>query len=216
MNKNEKFVISINRELGSGGRTVGEKLAAQLGVSFYDKAVVKGLCEKYHLTVEEVERLKGEKTNWWSDFKRVVSIGEAFNNERYYKVEVGSGLELITTDALFREEKSILEGIAEQESCVLAGRCAFFIFRNHPNHLSILIQAPKEQRIQRVMRKQGITHEKAEKIITTVDKMRENYVSKYAATSRYDTRNYDLTISMEGMTEDDAVAVIMEYINRQG
>ena len=216
MNKNEKFVISINRELGSGGRTVGEKLAAQLGVSFYDKAVVKGLCEKYHLTVEEVERLKGEKTNWWSDFKRVGSIGEAFNNERYYKVEVGSGLELITTDALFREEKSILEGIAEQESCVLAGRCAFFIFRNHPNHLSILIQAPKEQRIQRVMRKQGITHEKAEKIITTVDKMRENYVSKYAATSRYDTRNYDLTISMDGMTEDDAVAVIMEYINRQG
>lgn len=216
MNKNEKFVISINRELGSGGRTVGEKLAAQLGVSFYDKAVVKGLCEKYHLTVEEVERLKGEKTNWWSDFKRVVSIGEAFNNERYYKVEVGSGLELITTDALFREEKSILEGIAEQESCVLAGRCAFFIFRNHPNHLSILIQARKEQRIQRVMRKQGITHEKAEKIITTVDKMRENYVSKYAATSRYDTRNYDLTISMDGMTEDDAVAVIMEYINRQG
>ena len=216
MNKNEKFVITINRELGSGGRTVGEKLAAQLGVSFYDKALIKGLCEKYHLTVEEIERLKGQKTNWWSDFKRVVSIGEAFNRERYYKVEVGSEPELITTDELFREEKNILEGIAEQESCVLAGRCAFFIFRKHPNHLSILIQAPKEQRIQRVMRKQGITHEKAEKIIDTVYKMRENYVNKYTGTSRHDTRNYDLTISMDGMTEDDAVAVIMEYINRQG
>lgn len=50
-------------------------------------------------------------------------------------------LKLITTDELFREEKNILEGIAEQESCVLAGRCGFFIFRKHPNHLSILIQA---------------------------------------------------------------------------
>lgn len=92
---------------------------------------------------------------------------------------------------MFREEKNILEGIAEQESCVLAGRCGFFIFRKHPNHLSILIQAPKEQRIQRVMRKQGMTREEAEKTITAVDKMRENYVNKYTGTSRHDTRNYE-------------------------
>ena len=50
MNTKEKFVITINRELGSGGRTVGEKLAAKLGVDFYDKALVKALTEKYHLT----------------------------------------------------------------------------------------------------------------------------------------------------------------------
>ena len=61
MNKNEKFIITINRELGSGGRTVGEKLAAKLGVPFYDKALIKALTEKYHLTVEEIEKLKGRK-----------------------------------------------------------------------------------------------------------------------------------------------------------
>ena len=70
MNKNEKFVITINRELGSGGRTVGRKLAEKLGVDFYDKAVIKGLEEKYHLTVEEIEKLKGRKHGWWADFKR--------------------------------------------------------------------------------------------------------------------------------------------------
>ena len=58
MNKNEKFVISINRELGSGGRTLGRKLSEKLGVEFYDKAVIKGLQEKYHLTIEEIEKLK--------------------------------------------------------------------------------------------------------------------------------------------------------------
>lgn len=77
MNLKEKFVIAINRELGSGGRTVGEKLAAKLGVDFYDKALVKALEEKYHLTVEEIENLKGRKNNWWSDFSRVLSVGES-------------------------------------------------------------------------------------------------------------------------------------------
>ena len=76
MNKNEKFVITINRELGSGGRTVGEKVAAKLGVAFYDKALIKALEEKYHLTVEEIERLKGKKHKWRADFKRAMGIGE--------------------------------------------------------------------------------------------------------------------------------------------
>ena len=61
MNKNEKFVITINRELGSGGRTVGRKLAEKLGVEFYDKALIKALQEKYRLSVDEIEKLKGQQ-----------------------------------------------------------------------------------------------------------------------------------------------------------
>ena len=70
MKKNEKFVITINRELGSGGRTVGRKLAEKLGVEYYDKAVIKGLQEKLNLTVEEIEKQKGRKQGWWADLKR--------------------------------------------------------------------------------------------------------------------------------------------------
>ena len=70
MNKNNKFVITINRELGSGGRTVGRKLAELLGVKYYDKAIVQGLTEKYGLTAEEIERLKAqEKPSWWSELQ---------------------------------------------------------------------------------------------------------------------------------------------------
>ena len=64
MNKNEKFVITINRELGSGGRTVGRKLAEKLGVEFCDKLVVKGLQKEYNLSFEEIERQKGESSSW--------------------------------------------------------------------------------------------------------------------------------------------------------
>ena len=66
MNKNEKFVVTINREVGSGGRTVGRKLAEKLGVAFYDKAVIKALEEKFNLSVEEIEKRKGGDQGWWS------------------------------------------------------------------------------------------------------------------------------------------------------
>lgn len=212
MNKNEQFVITINRELGSGGRTVGEKLAAKLGVAFYDKALVKALQEKYHLTVEEIETLKGRKHNWWSDFSRVVSLGETVRAS-YYKVEMGKEPKLVTTESIFKVEQEILKGIADSGSCVITGRSGFFVLRNYPNHLRIYIHASKETRIQRVMKKQNVSHEEAEKIISKIDKMRDNYVIRYTGQSRYNARNYDLTINMDHMTEDDAVKVIMGYMD---
>ena len=79
MNRNEKFVITINRELGSGGRTVGRMLAEKLDVPFYDKALIKALQERYNLSVNEIERLKGQSNSWWANFKRVVGLGQGVN-----------------------------------------------------------------------------------------------------------------------------------------
>ena len=211
MNKNEKFVITINRELGSGGRTVGRKLAEKLGVEFYDKAVIKGLQQEFHLTVEEIEKLKGRKHGWWADFKRVMSVGPGITSN-YYMPKKGDEPEILDTDIVFKTETEILKGIAEDESCVIAGRSGFYVFRNHPNHLSILIQASMPFRLERVMRKQNLTEEAARKTIEKVDKMRENYVKEYAKTSRYDTRNYDLVISADGKTEDQIVEQILMFI----
>ena len=210
MKKNEKFVITINRELGSGGRTVGQKLAERLNVAFYDKAVIKGLEEKYRLSVEEIEKLKGRKQGWWADFKLQMSSGASMAN--YYIPKSGAEPELLDTDEVFKAETEILDAIAANESCVVAGRSGFFVFRKHPNHLSILIQASMPFRLERVMRKQNLSEEEARKTIEKVDKMRENYVKKYAKTSRYDTRNYDLIISADGKTEDQIVDLIMKYI----
>ena len=211
MNKNEKFVITINRELGSGGRTVGRKLAEKLGVKFYDKALIKALEEKYHLTVEEIEKLKGQKHNWWADFERVVGIGPGMT-ANYYMPQKGDASGLLTTKEMFKVETEILKGIAEEESCVVAGRSGFHVFREHPNHLSILIQASMDYRVERVMRKQNMTEDEARKTIERVDKMRENYVKKYTGTSRYDTRNYQLVIDADGKTEEEIASIIMQYI----
>ena len=212
MNKNEKFVIAINRELGSGGRTVGRKLAEKLGVEFYDKAVIKGLQEKFHLTVEEIEKLKGRQQGWWADFKRhMAGIGPSPN---FYIPMKNFEPDMLDTDVVFEIETEILKGIAETESCVVAGRSGFFIFRDHPNHVSILIQASMPFRVERVSRKQNMTEEEARKTIEKIDKMRENYVKQYTMTSRYDTRNYDLVVRADGKTEDDLVDIIMQFISK--
>ena len=67
MNKREKFVITINREVGSGGRTVGRKLAERLGVKYCDKAIVEGLTKKFGLSIERIEEIKAQKKSWWND-----------------------------------------------------------------------------------------------------------------------------------------------------
>ena len=95
---------------------------------------------------------------------------------------------------------------------MIAGRTGFYIFREHPNHLSIFIQASMPTRVSRVAREQQMTREQARLTIDKVDQMRENYVKQYANASRYDARNYQLVLSMDEITEDDAVELILTMI----
>lgn len=211
MNTNEKFVIAINRELGSGGRTVGRILSGKLGVPFYDKALIQALQKEYNLSVAEIEKLKGRKHGWWADVMRILNIGLDMRSY-YYMPKMSNEPDLITTDEMFETETMILENLANEGSCVVAGRSGFYVFRNHPNHISVFIQASLESRVERVMRKQHKTKEEALKVIKKVDEMRENYIKKYTGTSRYDTRNYHLVITADNKTEDEIADIIMKYI----
>ena len=211
MKQDEKFVITINRELGSGGRTIGEKLAKRLGVPFYDKALIQQLKEKYGLSTEEIERLKGQQHNWWADFKRSLKLMPSYAAPQYVS-GVSAMPDFLITDDIFQAETEILKGIADDGSCVIAGRSGFHIFRDHPNHLSILIQASMDYRVNRLMKKQGISADEARRIIDEVDKGRENYVRKYTGSSRYDTRNYQLVINVDGHAEDEIVDMIVQYL----
>jgi len=213
MNKNEKYVITINRELGSGGRTVGRKLAEKLNVAFYDKALINELKKKFQLDTEQIEKLKSGKSDWWREFiNSAMYMGQGMNEMWYYQRMTGNEGYLVTSSDMFKMDKEILTQVAAEDSCIIAGRNGFSVFADHPNHLSIFIQAPLEYRIQRIMGKQNLTREEAEKVIKKVDDMRESYVKKYAGTSRYDTRNYDLVVNMEGKTEDEVVELILQFI----
>ncbi len=203
MNLNNKFIITINRELGSGGRTVGRKLAEKLGVEYFDKAVINALQERYNLSVEQIEHLKGQETGWWEEFKRKMTFSDSEYDLNRTDIE---------TEDVFRAETEILRAIAKENSCVIAGRTACYVFREHPNHLSIFIQASMPCRMDRVAREQNMSKEQARLTIDKVDRMRENYVQEFTGTSRYDTRNYQLVINMDEINEDAAVELILSYI----
>ena len=212
MNLKEPFVITVSREIGSGGHTVGQILADRLNTRYLDKKLVKALEQRFGLTIEEIEKRKGEKKNWLTDFFQhfapVPSAKDLGVDTRYtqeFEREV-------TTDDIYKAETEILKELANDGSCVIAGRSGFHVFRNHPNHLDVFITASDAHRIQRVMKKQGLTEEAARELIRDIDEKRENYIQRYTGTSRYDARNYDLTLKADGHTEEQLADLILAYL----
>jgi cytidylate kinase len=212
MNLKEPFVITISREIGSGGRTVGHILAEKLHTFCFDKYLIESLEKKFNLTVSGIERLKGEKKNWMADFIKYISpvpSAEALNVDPRYTQEFRMD---VTTDDIYKAETEILKELANEGSCVIAGRSGFFVFKDHPNHLNVLIIAPEVNRIKRVMEKQGLAEESAKVLIKDIDQKRENYIKRYTGTSRYDARNYDIVLNANGHTEEELADIILSYI----
>ena len=213
MDTKEKFVITIAREIGSGGRTVGRKLAAKLGVRYSDKELIRNLREKFNLTTYSIEKLKGEKKSWLADLIHMVApvpkASMIMETDSKFLNELRSD---VTTDDIYKAEQEILREIAEEGSCVIAGRSGFFVLKDHHNKIDVFITASRENRIKRIVRKQHMTETEAETIMDSIDESRENYVKRYTGISRYDARNYDLVINADNHTEDELVDIILSYI----
>lgn len=214
MNTKKDFVITVSRELGSGGRTVGRILAQKLKVRYSDKELIHGLQQKFNLTTSGIENLKGQKKNWFSDFIQLVAPApqaDMFIQDSQYMMEFRPDLK---TDDVHEAEVEIVKAIAAEGSCVIAGRSAFFVLKDHPNKLDVFITASMEHRIERVMRKQNLTREMAIEVIDRVDKMRDNYVQRYTGKSRYDIRNYQLVLNVDNLSEEAAADLILDYIKK--
>lgn len=211
MNTQEKFVITISREVGSGGRTVGRKLAEKLGVRYCDKQLIKKLTEMFGLNASEIESIKAKKKSWLEDL--FSKITPEFGSEMFIPKGVEYAPE-VTSGEIFNYESQVLEQLAEESSCVIAGRSGFFVLKDHPNKFDVFIHASKPNRVKRIMRKQELSEKEAEDVISYVDKARENYIQQYASTSRYDLRNYDIVLNMDYLTEDQAVDLILKAIGR--
>lgn len=213
MKLNDPFVITISREIGSGGRTVGLKLAEKLGAHYSDKRLIEELEKKLNVSAYGIEQIKGQKKGWLADFMQMVApvpkasaiVGIDSNYIQEFRPEV-------SVKEVYEAEKEILNAIADEGSCVIAGRSGFFVLKDRPNKVDVFITASRDNRIKRVMKKQGLPLEQAQALVDQVDKMRENYVQRYTGLSRYDARNYDLVINMDLVSEDEAVELIMAYI----
>ena len=211
---NDPFIITISREIGSGGGSVGRKLAEKLNVKYINKQLLQALQEKFNLTKSGIEHLRNKKKNWFTDlFEQAAPAPKA-------TMEVGGYTfsrefpDAVTVKDIYEAEKEILNAIADEGSCIITGRSAFFVLKDRPNKVDIFITASKEARIERIMAKQEKTKEEAVKLIETIDNGRDNYVKRYTGLSRYDMRNYDLILDMDYLTEDEAVEKILSFIGK--
>ena len=212
MNIQEPFVITLSREIGSGGHTVGQILSRKLQVRYCDKVLLESLEKQFNLTGRGIEKMKGEKKSWLADFVNKLTplpSAKLLDLDPNYVQEFRADL---TTEDIFKAETQILQDFAQMGSCVVAGRSGFFVFRDHPNKLNVFITASLPHRIRRVMAKQQLSEESAAALIDRIDQSRENYIKRFTGMSRYDVRNYDLVLSADGHSEEDLANLILSYI----
>ena len=205
MNKHEKFVITINRQFGTGGHEVGAAIAERLGVKLLDKQILQAVARKFDIDQEVVKKLEARNMSWWDDFTQFY---RSYMIDNQYQ-DLGPE---ITSHELFEAQASVIKQIAAEESCVVIGRCAFDIFKNHPNSLKIFIHSPEEKRIRRIVEKYGVSPDDAKLMIVDNDYTRELYTKTFTGSEWYDARNYDITLDVSKFGLNGSVDYLMAFV----
>ncbi len=196
-------VITIARQFGSGGHEVGEKVAHQLNVPFYDKALI-ALAAKQSGLSEEVFADADEKATSSLLYSMVMGNYGGFGGR------VPGINEMPINDKLFIIQSDIIKKAADKGPCVIIGRCADYILREHPNCLNVFIHASKEARVERIVSKKLAEPKKAPDFINKKDKQRANYYNFYSNNRWDDLNNYDLTVDTSKFHVDRAVELIID------
>ena len=203
----DKYIITIGRQFGSGGRAIGEQLAAKLGISFYDKELISLAAKESGINPEVFENVDEKAAN-----SLLYSISMGMYN-------FGSGFsamgDLPVNDKLYLLQHKIIKDISERESCVIVGRCADYVLRDNPYCVNIFIYADMEYRKREAVMKHGIDEARAEHIINKTDKSRANYYSFYSGNKWGMAENYDLCVNSSKLSEDKIVELIIDYINKR-
>ena len=174
----------------------------------YDRSMLDCIAKQFDMTIENIERVKAQKTSWWSDFCRFYKQFGAASHTPNKQTEV-------TPLSIFYAESRVLRSLAEEEDCIIVGRAGFHIFRDYPNALHLLIRAKREARIARIAQKQNLSLDEAAKLLDKVDEARDTYVKNVANTSRYDVRNYDFTFNITGMQTEKVADFLAENIRHK-
>lgn len=190
-----KRIITISREFGSGGRTIGREVAAKLGIPCYDHELIERIAEKSGFTPEYVKE-RGEyaaSASW---------IGNALAGRDY----TGRSPQ----DDLWNAQRTVILELAEKENCVIVGRCADYILRDRANCLTVFIHSNMEKRAERIVSVYGEREDAPEKRLKDKDKRRKAYYQLYTDTTWGDARNYDLCLNSGRLGLDKCVEAIVK------
>lgn len=199
----KKFVISIGRQLGSGGKEIAEKLSTRLNIPVYDKKLLEVAAKESGLDATVFESADEKETN--SIFGNFFSIHGSFSN-------FAPGGNCMENDQLFLIQSEAIRKIAEKEPCIIIGRCAEYVLRDRHDVISIFITADTEERIRRITEKENVDRERAREILEKGDKKRRSYHDYYATTHWGEAQSYDLCINSSLLGIDGTVEFLHNLI----
>lgn len=186
-------VITISREFGSGGRTIGKKVAERLGIPCYDQELIDRIAKESGLTKEFIAE-RGEYT------KRGGWLANAFADRSLKSLSV--------QDYIWTIQKKIILELAEQGPCVIVGRCADYILKDKADLLTVFIHASVEARSKRVVEKYGESSEAIEKRLRDKDISRSSYYRFYTDVEWGICKNYDVALDSGFVGIDRCVDII--------
>ena len=195
----DKYIITISREYGSGGRHIGELLAKELGIPFYDKEIIQMAAEKSGMSADFIEKSDESIPNTFLHNLKY-SAYSSYDSISYYDTPV--------TDKVFLAQSAVIKELASRGNCVIVGRCAHYILRNEPDLVTIFIRAVLEDRIRHAVEHYGLSPQKAAERIKKIDKSRINYYKYYTSRQWGNIENYDLVVNSSFTGIKGAVAVI--------
>jgi len=200
------YVITIGRQLGSGGRIIGEKLASQLGISFYDKELIQIASQESGLGKEYFEQADEKKT--FSVFGGLFGLRGTMADEPFLTY-------YLNNETLFKIQSDVIRRLAEKGSCLFVGRCADYVLGNNPRCLNLFISANMNDRVRRIAELQKMTVEKARDYIEKADKRRAGYYNYFSNKEWGAADTYHLCVNSSVLGIEETVAFIRQFAEKR-
>ena len=189
----ENRIITISREVGSGGREIGRKLAEKLGIHCYDAELIQRIVEKSGYSADYVK----EK-------------GEDAAGGRLSMFLVDRSMGPTHQDTLWKVQSQVITELADKESCVIVGRCADYILQARADCLTVFVHADFKKRLERIVKEYGEPEEKAEKWLKEKDKRRVSYYNYYTNKKWGEADNYHVCLDSGALGIDKCVEVLAQ------
>lgn len=200
----ENVIYTIGREYGSGGKAVGEALAARLGIKCYDKELLQRAAKESGFCKEIFENQDEKPT---SSFLYSL-VMDTYSMGRYSSAPF---LDMPLNHKIFLAQFETIKKLASEESCVIVGRCADYALSDFPNCINCFIHSDMEHRIKKIAAEQNISENKAKDLIQKQDKQRASYYNYYTSKKWGDAKSYHLSIDSTRIGIDGCVDLILAY-----
>ena len=194
----KQYSVTISHQLGSGGAYLGEKLASRLGIPFLDRDILKEVARQLDLAEAEVANREERVSSFWENFARLAILTDP-------SMSLAGHMYIPSDKSLFELECATIHRIAAKSSAIFIGRCGWYVLRNHPRHVSLLVTASLPARIQRLRELYKLTEAEAVDLIKNNDQDRENYVRTFTKQNWLNARHYDLCVNTSAVGWDCTV-----------